>query len=159
MERNAVPHRRNISRGPSPFCVDQRRRGRSISAFDLHAGLTACQDLLVRYGGHRAAAGITIQADRLDAFTQRFNGVARERLTPDDLVPPKGVLLLGVQGCGKSLAAKAVAGGFGVLVQLVIVFVNDFADRETDARNTTFSRFSGGSRVLPEGRIAPARSE
>jgi len=61
--------------------------GRSISAFDLHAGLTACQDLLVRYGGHRAAAGITIQADRLDAFTQRFNGVARERLTPDDLVP------------------------------------------------------------------------
>jgi 1,4-dihydroxy-2-naphthoate octaprenyltransferase len=48
------------------------------------------------------------------------------------------------------------AGIFGTLVQLVIVFVNDFADRETDAHNTTFSRFSGGSRVLPEGRIAPA---
>lgn len=48
------------------------------------------------------------------------------------------------------------AGVFGTLVQLVIVFANDFADRETDARNTTFSRFSGGSRVLPEGRIAPA---
>ena len=48
-----------------------------------------------------------------------------------------------------------LAGGFGVLVQLVIVFVNDFADRETDGQNRTFSRFSGGSRVLPEGRIAP----
>ena len=36
-----------------------------------------------------------------------------------ELDPPKGVLLLGVQGCGKSLAAKAVAGGFGVpLVRL-----------------------------------------
>ena len=40
--------------------------------------------------------------------------------TPDPaLDPPKGVLLLGVQGCGKSLAAKAIAGGFGVpLVRL-----------------------------------------
>lgn len=44
---------------------------------------------------------------------------------------------------------------FGLLVQLVIVFVNDFADRETDALNRTFSRFSGGSRVLPEGKLAP----
>jgi SpoVK/Ycf46/Vps4 family AAA+-type ATPase len=33
---------------------------------------------------------------------------------PKGLDPPKGVLLLGVQGCGKSLAAKACAGGFGV---------------------------------------------
>ncbi len=61
--------------------------GRSIGAFDLHAGLTACRDLLVRYGGHRAAAGITITADRLEAFAARFNAVARERLTSDDLVP------------------------------------------------------------------------
>src|SRR5204862_5848746 len=38
---------------------------------------------------------------------------------PPGLDPPKGVLLLGVQGCGKSLAAKAIAGGLGVpLVRL-----------------------------------------
>lgn len=61
--------------------------GRSISAFDLHGALTACKDLLVRYGGHRAAAGITISADRMRDFTERFNAVARERLTADDLVP------------------------------------------------------------------------
>jgi 1,4-dihydroxy-2-naphthoate octaprenyltransferase len=41
----------------------------------------------------------------------------------------------------------------GLLVQLLIVFANDYADRETDARNATFARFSGGSRVLPEGRL------
>jgi hypothetical protein len=43
----------------------------------------------------------------------------------------------------------------GLLVQLLIVFANDYADRDTDARNATFARFSGGSRVLPEGRLTP----
>lgn len=61
--------------------------GRSIGAFDLHAGLTACRDLLVRYGGHRAAAGVTIEPRRLDAFAHRFDSVAHDRLTADDLVP------------------------------------------------------------------------
>ena len=61
--------------------------GRSIPAFDLHAALQACGDLLIKHGGHKAAAGLTIDATQLDAFTARFNDVARERLTADDLVP------------------------------------------------------------------------
>ena len=61
--------------------------GRSISAFDLHAGLTQCRDLLVRFGGHKAAAGVTIHAGQVAALAERFNQVARERLKPDDLVP------------------------------------------------------------------------
>lgn len=61
--------------------------GRSIPAFDLHGGLTACQDLLVRYGGHRAAAGLTVDAARIPELAERFDAVARERLTSDDLVP------------------------------------------------------------------------
>jgi single-stranded-DNA-specific exonuclease len=60
--------------------------GRSISAFDLHGGLSECRDLLLRFGGHRSAAGITIAADRVDDFAARFNAVARSRLTEDDLV-------------------------------------------------------------------------
>jgi single-stranded-DNA-specific exonuclease len=60
--------------------------GRSISAFHLHEALGACRDLLVRFGGHRAAAGVTIAADQVPAFAARFNEVARERLTADDLV-------------------------------------------------------------------------
>ncbi len=55
-----------------------------------------------------------------------------------------------------SLGWMYLAGLFGLLVQLVIVFVNDFADRDTDQLNTTFARFSGGSRVLPEGKLTPA---
>lgn len=61
--------------------------GRSISGFDLHGALTQCADLLVRFGGHRAAAGVTIAAQRMPEFQARFNEVARARLTPDDLVP------------------------------------------------------------------------
>ena len=61
--------------------------GRSIPAFDLHAGLSNCRDLLARFGGHRSAAGVTIARDRVPEFAARFNAVAREQLTPDDLVP------------------------------------------------------------------------
>ncbi len=61
--------------------------GRSISAFDLHSGLSECRDLLIRFGGHRAAAGVTIATDRVPDFAARFNSVAASRLTEDDLVP------------------------------------------------------------------------
>ena len=61
--------------------------GRSIPAFDLHAALQSCDDLLIRHGGHKAAAGLTIDAAQLGAFTERFNEVARAQLTADDLVP------------------------------------------------------------------------
>ncbi len=60
--------------------------GRSIPAFDLHAALGACGHLLVKHGGHRAAAGLTVEAERIPEFTTLFNEVARERLTAADLV-------------------------------------------------------------------------
>ena len=60
--------------------------GRSITPFDLHGGLSACRDLLVRFGGHRMAAGVTVREEKIAEFAQRFNEVAKERLTPDDLV-------------------------------------------------------------------------
>lgn len=60
--------------------------GRSIPAFNLHAGLLACADLLQKFGGHKAAAGVTLDRSRLDEFTERFNEVAREALEPDDLL-------------------------------------------------------------------------
>ena len=61
--------------------------GRAPAPFDLHAGLTECRDLLIRFGGHRAAAGVTIEASQVDAFVQRFNEVARSKLRREDLQP------------------------------------------------------------------------
>ncbi len=65
--------------------------GRSISAFDLHAALTACADHLERYGGHHMAAGITIRRDRIAAFREQFTAVAREALAPEALGPEQRV--------------------------------------------------------------------
>ena len=61
--------------------------GRSISKFDLHGALGQSQDLLLRYGGHRAAAGVAIERDRVTEFAARFNEVAKSLLSPEDLVP------------------------------------------------------------------------
>lgn len=61
--------------------------GRSIPALDLHGALGECSDLLLRYGGHRAAAGISICESQVDAFAERFDAVARAHLRPEDLVP------------------------------------------------------------------------
>jgi single-stranded-DNA-specific exonuclease len=65
--------------------------GRSISAFDLHAALSECAPLLSRYGGHRMAAGLTIDRGNVDAFRDAFNDVARARLSVDDLVPTQRI--------------------------------------------------------------------
>ncbi len=61
--------------------------GRSIPAFNLHSGLAECRTLLKRFGGHRAAAGVTIDQNQLEAFAARFNEVAKAQLKSDDLVP------------------------------------------------------------------------
>ncbi len=61
--------------------------GRSIPGFDLHAALTACGDLLQKFGGHKAAAGLTIDAERIAEFAERFDAVAAAALTEEQLTP------------------------------------------------------------------------
>jgi single-stranded-DNA-specific exonuclease len=61
--------------------------GRSISKFDLHGALGQSREFLLRYGGHRAAAGVTVARDQVGEFAARFNEVARSLLTAEDLVP------------------------------------------------------------------------
>jgi single-stranded-DNA-specific exonuclease len=61
--------------------------GRSIPAFDLHGGLAACSHLLERWGGHRAAAGLSVAAEQLDAFVEAFAAHADQQLDDRDLEP------------------------------------------------------------------------
>jgi single-stranded-DNA-specific exonuclease len=59
--------------------------GRSVSAFDLHGALGACSEHLERYGGHRAAAGLSISEDRLEPFADAFAAHADSVLGEEDL--------------------------------------------------------------------------
>jgi single-stranded-DNA-specific exonuclease len=61
--------------------------GRSLPAFDLHGGLAACSAHLERFGGHRAAAGLSIRPENVDAFADAFAAHADAHLVDEDLRP------------------------------------------------------------------------
>lgn len=58
---------------------------RSILGFDLYKALAACADLLDQFGGHKYAAGLTMQTKNIELFQQRFEEVVSEYITPDML--------------------------------------------------------------------------
>jgi single-stranded-DNA-specific exonuclease len=59
--------------------------GRSIASFDLHGALSACSAHLERFGGHRAAAGLSIDESRIEAFADDFAAHADAHVDADDL--------------------------------------------------------------------------
>lgn len=61
--------------------------GRAIPQFDLARALADCKSHLLSHGGHAAAAGLRIAADRVPEFSEAFVGLANNRLTGDDLTP------------------------------------------------------------------------
>ena len=60
---------------------------RSIEGLDMKKALDYCSDLLLKYGGHTAAAGLTLTKENFEAFKTKFEQYAREQLTVKDLVP------------------------------------------------------------------------
>ncbi len=60
---------------------------RSIPGFDMLAALESCAPMLGRFGGHKQAAGLQLEAARIKEFRQRVNAYAEDRLGPDDLRP------------------------------------------------------------------------
>lgn len=60
---------------------------RSIPGFHLCEALKECEDLLIKYGGHKYAAGLSIKPENIPAFRERFKEVSMGYLTRDDIVP------------------------------------------------------------------------
>jgi single-stranded-DNA-specific exonuclease len=61
--------------------------GRSIPSFDLHGALGACAHYLERFGGHRAAAGLSISPEQLEPFAEAFAAQAEGLVGEEDLLP------------------------------------------------------------------------
>ena len=61
--------------------------GRSIRGFHMVQGMRRCADLLERFGGHEYAAGLSIREENLGPFAGRFDEVATESLSEEDLLP------------------------------------------------------------------------
>jgi single-stranded-DNA-specific exonuclease len=88
---------------------------RSIAGFDLLGALEACGDVFLRFGGHRQAAGMTLECERLPELRRRLAAIANAQLSPDDLVPRLRIdAPLGLREIsGDVVAALLTLGPFG----------------------------------------------
>lgn len=68
---------------------DNEGRGsaRSISSFDMYDGLSSCKDLFIKFGGHKQAAGLSMNKDNIPILREKINIIADEVLTEEDLIP------------------------------------------------------------------------
>jgi single-stranded-DNA-specific exonuclease len=60
---------------------------RSVVGFNLYEAIHACKEHLLGYGGHFAAAGMTLLPENVEAFTNKFEQVVKETIHPDSLIP------------------------------------------------------------------------
>lgn len=59
---------------------------RSVPGFNIYEALQGCEDMLLQFGGHEAAAGIAIEIDKLDGFRKKFNSILRQNMTEGDIL-------------------------------------------------------------------------
>lgn len=131
-----------------------RGSGRSISGFDLLAGLEACSEHLEGFGGHRAAAGLTLKAENLEAFRAAFAAHASSVLSPEDLMRTERVdAMVGGAGIGLDLAeelgrlAPFGMGNPGVRLMVPAAKVSDVRTMG-EGKHARFSLHSGSHRAL-----------
>jgi single-stranded-DNA-specific exonuclease len=132
-----------------------RGSGRSIPGFDLHAALEVCSDHLESFGGHRAAAGLSLRAENLDAFREAFAAHAEEVLGPDDLRRTERIdAMVGGVGLGLDLAeelgrlAPFGMGNPGVRLMVPSARVSDVRTMGGEGKHARFSLHSGAHRAL-----------
>lgn len=129
---------------------------RSVNGFDLYDAIEACSDLLDKFGGHKHAAGLTLDLENLQAFRERFEQVVSERIT-DEMKTP-------VIHVDTTLPLDAITPKFMKVLKQMAPFGPDNLNPVFEAANVTVAhsltsfkdrhiRFSarqeGGDAVLP----------
>jgi single-stranded-DNA-specific exonuclease len=132
-----------------------RGSGRSISGFDLHAALEACSEHLETFGGHKAAAGLSLKAENLEAFRAAFAEHAGEVLSAEDLRRTERIdAMVGGVGLGLELAeelgqlAPFGMGNPGVRLMVPSAKVTDQRTMGEEGKHSRFSLHSGSHRAL-----------
>jgi single-stranded-DNA-specific exonuclease len=131
-----------------------RGSGRSIPGFDLLAALESCGEQLESFGGHRAAAGLALRAENLDAFRTAFAGHAASVLGPEDLRRTERIdAMVGGAALGLDLAeelqrlAPFGMGNPGVRLLVPSARVRDVRTMG-EGKHARFSLHSGAHRAL-----------
>jgi single-stranded-DNA-specific exonuclease len=127
--------------------------GRSVEGFDLLGGLTACAGSLLRYGGHRAAAGLELERDRLEEFAAALCDHAEAMLAGRDTTPVERVdaVVSGAElgmGLAEELQSLAPFGRGNPGVSLLVADAT-FRDARPmgEGKHVRFSVESGGARA------------
>lgn len=131
-----------------------RGSARSIPGFDLLAGLEACAEHLDGFGGHKAAAGLQLRAENVEAFRAAFAAHAASVLTPEDLRKAERVdAMVGGSELGLGLAeelrqlAPFGMGNPGVRLLVPSARVKDVRAMG-EGKHCRFSLHSGSNRAL-----------
>ena len=131
-----------------------RGSGRSISGFDLLAGLEACSEHLGSFGGHKAAAGLELEEANLDAFRRAFAAHAASVLGPEDMKRTERIdAMVGGASLGLDLAeelgqlAPFGMGNPGVRLLVPSARVRDVRTMG-EGKHARFSLHSGSHKAL-----------
>ena len=151
-----------------------RGSGRSVPGFDLLAGLSACAEHMIGFGGHRAAAGLEIERGGVAALAQAFDEHAARVLRPEDLLARERVdAIVGGEELGMELAEELQRlapfgnGNPGVSLMLADASFSDcramgegkhsrFTVRSRGARARAVAFGTGGVLPVEEGAAAEA---
>lgn len=60
---------------------------RSVKDFDVYEAIEACSELLIQFGGHKYAAGLTMEPDKVELFIEKFEIEVAARITPEQMIP------------------------------------------------------------------------
>lgn len=131
-----------------------RGSGRSVSAYDLHAGIAACASMLTRFGGHRMAAGVELAPESLRPFGDALAAHAAAALSPEDLIPEErvdAVVPAGALGLGLAEAMETL-GPFGMgnpqpTLLVPSARVEAVSGMGSERQHARFTLTSGGARA------------